>query len=514
MSQRIASSLAHLQEWFAALTEELSSARKILRATSIIGVASGINLIFQVLRVKVLALLLGPTGMGLFGMYQSILATASSLAAMGTNVSAIRQIAEARANDEQRRLGEITYVLRVLTIGLGAIGAAIVFMLRASIAHWTFGSTANAEAIGWLSIGVFVTVASQSLSALLQGYRRIGDQARLQVWSGALSTVLAIGAIALLGMDGVVVFVVAMPFVAVMLAWTFARSIGLTVSRLQLRSFALEARSMIEMGLAVMTAGALQGWALLAVRSHITQEFGLDTTGLFQSAWVLSFIYLNFVLDAMGKDYYPHLTEHVDDKPKAVGLICDQIDIAMILVGPLIIAMIAFAPVIVDILYSHSFRDAVPLVQWMGLGNFLKIMCWPIGFVILAQGRSTLFLGLELTWIAMLLGIALALEKPLGLSGFGVAFTIAYALNFVALYLIGRSTVGFQFSRSNFRMFAGYTVLVIATFLAARYSLKAGYTFGAVSFIVASSISYGKLKNILNRDPIALAIEKISRKSK
>ncbi len=489
------------------MTDRQSSYRQILRATSLIGVASGINVIFQVVRVKVLAVLLGPSGMGLFGMYYSIMSTASSLAGMGISSSAVRQIAEARSQGNEQRIGEVVYVFRVLTIGLGAIGATALFILREPIAQWTFGHTENAAMVGWLAIGVFISVASQSLSALLQGYRRIGDQARLQVWSGAASTLLAIGAIAWLGKEGIIIFVVAMPFIVMLLAWFYARRVGLTVKRVEPRVFGTHARRLISLGITIMAAGVLQGWALLALRSHITQNLGLDATGLFQAAWALSFVYMSFVLEAMGRDYYPHLTEHVADRQKAVQLMREQVNVAIILIGPLLIGMIAFSPIIVDLLYAHSFRDAVPLMQWMGLGNFLKVISWPLAFVLLAQSRPVIFIALEIMWIGSFLGIAW-LAQSIGLHGVGIAFMGAYALYLFVLYWVSRLLIGFSFNSFNLRLLIGYGTLTGSVFLSAQYNFTAGYIVGALAMIVALLTSYTKLKHMLNKDPLRLLLDK------
>lgn len=438
--------------------------------------------------------------MGLLGMYQSILATASSLAGMGVSFSAVRQIAEARGKGDEQRIREIVYVIRVLTIALGAVGAATVFMCRESIARWTFGDSTNAEFVGWLSIGIFMTVASQSLTSLLQGYRRIGDQARLQVWSGAVGTALAISAVLLLGKVGVVIFIVAAPFVVALFAWNYARDIGVKVTTVGFRPFRIEARRMLGIGIAVMVGGALQGWALLALRSHITQTFGLDVTGLFQAAWALSFIYMGFMFDAMGKDYYPRLTENAGDPDKTAQLMREQINVAILLAGPIIVAMIGFSPLIVRVLYSGSFVDAAPVIQWMGLGNLLKVVSWPLGFIILAQGRSSLFLALEITWIVALLGVGLIFERSLGLQAVGVAFMAAYAMNFLLLYFVSRSLTGFRFDTGNLRLMGGYAILVGAVFIAAQHNAAAGYAVGGAGFAAALRHSYRRLSTLFERD--------------
>lgn len=490
-----------------------SSYQQILRATSVIGAASLINVGFQVLRVKVLAVLLGPGGMGLFGMLNSILTTASSMAGLGVGSSAVRQIAEARGKADEARVGEIGYVLRVLSIGLGAVGAATLVVFREPISRLSFGDVSYSPMVGWLAIGVFLTVSGQSFVSLLQGYRRIGDQARLQVWSGAVATVLAIGAIAALGREGVIFFVVVMPLVAALLAWRYARGIGLRIRYPGAKPFFEDARRMIVMGTAIMASGTLQGWALLTLRSQITREMGIDATGLFQAAWALSFVYMGFVLDAMGKDYYPSLTEHVEDDLRTTQLMQEQVNVGIVLVGPLIIAMIAFAPLAIDLLYTRSFRDAVPLIQWMGLGNLLKVVSWPLGFLLLAKARTGAFLLLEVTWTASLLGVAWWCRQAFGLSAVGIAFIGSYVLTLVILFFVVRSINGFGFSKENIRLASTYGLLVFVAYLAARHDLVIGYAVGLTALTLSAIQTYKKLRQMIGRDPIALLRDKLTKKN-
>lgn len=76
---------------------------------------------------------------------------------------------------------------------LAATGALVVWSLREILAVYILGSIEHAQMVGWLALGVALSVASGSQGALIQGMRRIGDMARLSVYSAILNTVLGIG---------------------------------------------------------------------------------------------------------------------------------------------------------------------------------------------------------------------------------------------------------------------------------------------------------------------------------
>ncbi|MFN3592652.1 MAG: hypothetical protein ACK4TG_10750, partial [Thermaurantiacus sp.] len=57
---------------------DAGSYRTVLRASSLIGGASAGNVLAGIVKMKVAAVLLGPAGVGLVGLYQSIMQTAAT----------------------------------------------------------------------------------------------------------------------------------------------------------------------------------------------------------------------------------------------------------------------------------------------------------------------------------------------------------------------------------------------------------------------------------------------------
>src|SRR5260370_39918459 len=90
----------HLPEQAAADTAQRYSYCQILKSSALIGGSSIINVAIGILRTKCMAVLLGPAGVGLAGMYGSISDLTLSLAGMGINSSGVRQIAEAVGSND------------------------------------------------------------------------------------------------------------------------------------------------------------------------------------------------------------------------------------------------------------------------------------------------------------------------------------------------------------------------------------------------------------------------------
>src|ERR1700732_2911467 len=77
---------------------------QILKASALIGGSQVLNIAIGIVRTKAMAMLLGPSGFGLFGLYGSISDLTQSIAGMGVNTSGVRQIAEAAASEDRERV--------------------------------------------------------------------------------------------------------------------------------------------------------------------------------------------------------------------------------------------------------------------------------------------------------------------------------------------------------------------------------------------------------------------------
>ena len=117
------------------MSMEGKSYRQILRSSSIIGGASVVNILVGLVRVKLLALLLGPSGIAVMGLYTNVMETASTLAGMGLRSSGVRQLAAAK-NDEM--LSQVRRSLFFASVTLGFLGMVILWLLREPVARWVF----------------------------------------------------------------------------------------------------------------------------------------------------------------------------------------------------------------------------------------------------------------------------------------------------------------------------------------------------------------------------------------
>ena len=152
---------------------------QILRSSALVGASSALEICLRIVRSKVMAILLGPSGVGLFGLYTSIVDLAQTFAGLGVNRSGVREIAQVFRAGESERIARIVSVIRSTSIGLGVAGAGVVALFASGISDVTFGTKDQTGWISLLSIAVLFQLVAAGEQAVIQGARRIADLARI-----------------------------------------------------------------------------------------------------------------------------------------------------------------------------------------------------------------------------------------------------------------------------------------------------------------------------------------------
>lgn len=450
------------------VTEESKSYARILRVSSIMGGAASINLILSMMRVKFAAILIGVSGVGLLASLTAIQSLVGTLAGLGIQSSAVRDVASAMAKNNLEAIGRTLFALRRICWLSGLTGMVGLILLSPYVSRITFGQPGYSFDIGALGIVILLTNLSGGQMAQIQGMRRIGDMARANIISGTLATLSAIGCYAWLGQRGIVPALVAVAAIQLALSWYFARQVPVTKVALTWRQTFLEAEGMLTMGLAFMWNALLNSAVTYLTVIMITQHTGLKAVGLFSAAFALSGYFVNFILAAMSADYYPRLTGAVGDQAAVNRLVNEQTEIGLLIAAPALVAMMALAPVMVWLLYSTEFSGAADLMRWFILGCACRMIAWPLGYVMLALGKRGWFFGTETLFnVLHLLLIAVGL-RAIGIEGVAVSFFIMYIGYTYCVYLVARRLTEFAWSTSCRKVTWICMSTIVASFLFAK----------------------------------------------
>jgi O-antigen/teichoic acid export membrane protein len=488
------------------LPNKNDSKKQILKSSSIIGGASFITILIGLLKFKFLAVLLGPEGIGLMGLLTTIMATGATFFGMGLGVSGVRELVLNNENIEKSDL--VRKALLSANFLLGLLALFIICIFRSELSEWFFQSADQQNVICVIAVGVFFSLLLTSQTTVLQGFRKITELAKVKVIGALASTLIGLVIIWQFGKFGLPFFIVTVPLVTCFVAFYYSRKLprltNLTFSFKQLKP---QWQRMFSLGFALMLTSLMVVGSQLMVRYILIQELGIELVGYFQAAWTISMTYITFVLGAMAADYYPRLTQQIHRQDESNRLVNEQTEIAIIFAAPVLLAMLSFAPLIIHLLYSSEFTDSVEILRWQVFGDILKIISWPLGFIILAKGYSKLFFCVELLWCASYVLLVFFGIHALGIEITGYAFAVAYLIYLSVVYFVTRKINSFQWTKNNIKLILLLILMGSVLLLLSYFSLIAtmilGFilvvfsTFYAVKTIAELGIKNHKLEKIL-----------------
>jgi antigen flippase len=478
---------------------EKSTYGQILKSTVLVGGSSVLSIAIGIVRSKVMAVLLGPAGVGLIGLYTSISDLAFSVAGMGVNSSGVRQIAEAAGTNEANRIAVTASVLRRTSVILGLLGGGLLIAFSRQVSQASFGSDKHAGAVSLLAIAVMFRLISAGQTALIQGLRRIADLAKMGVFGALFGTLVGVPMVYFFREKGIVPSLVAVAAMTVFTSWWYSRKACVDRPHMTTSQVGQEATALLKLGFAFMATGFMTMGSAYLIRITIVHELGLEAAGMYQSAWALAGMYVGLILQAMGADFYPRLTACANDNGACNRIVNEQARVGLLLAGPGVTATLTFAPLVIALFYSAKFAAAVGILRWICLGTALQVITWPMGFIILAKGKQNLFFWSELAWTVVYIGVAWGCVKHFGMNGAGIAFFASYIFHVLLIYPIVRVLSGFRWSSENQRtgiLFLGLIGIVFIGFYVLPFAWAV--TLGTLAFLMSSVYSLRRILSLVS----------------
>lgn len=401
--------------------------RELLKATMRTGSGTLLSLLLGIISIKIMAVILGPSGVGLYSLLRQVREFSGTFGTAGGQTAMTQGIAS--------RNGELRESYVATTFWIFAAGALLTVLLLIVLAPWAAplifgGESGRVSLVRWLAFPVAVNIAFVYIGGILNGFRAIGWLALLQVFSALVGVILAYPASRLVEVGYAEAFAVMMGvsqsigvgfglWVARREGWLAPLARGLYFHRDSARHFSSIA------GVAIVTGLATTG-AMLAVRSLFSHYGGLVAAGIFDVAWTLSMVYVMLVLGSFGTYYLPTLSRMEDPTQRAL-LIKQVMRLATLLMVPLVVAVVTLKPLVIQILYSEEFIPALDIVRWMLIGDYFKVASWVFGMTVLAYADMRVFFWTQLLWSAGFLTLSvLALVGFDAPQGIGIGFLILY----------------------------------------------------------------------------------------
>lgn len=435
------------------------------RALAIFGGVQVAIILCQIARAKMIAVWIGPVGVGLFALYNQAYDTLAALFQLGLRQSSVRDIAAAAGTSA---IQSICRAVRRWGWLLGAVAAVFTTVASPWLSELTFDDTAHSWAFVVIALLLLLASLTAARLAILQGMSRIKALAHASMWGTVIGVAVAAPMFYFWGLRSIIpamaVFVTANWIAA---EWQGRKNKLISdTPRPSWRSSLRQGGSFIRLGIYMTISGLLTAISVWAFTLWLNHNAGTHEVGLYQAGYNLVGAYVGLIFTAISMEYYPRLAAAASHPRRSAVLVSHEMSVALWVLMPVICAFIAADTLMVHILYSSDFVAVVPYLTVGIVGVTFRAVSWCMAFEILARGDGRFYILTEGLSAVAYVVLNIIGYRVGGLLGLGVAYIIWYAFYALIVWLVYRYRYGMRLGR-------GITALILLALLISAVAVAA-----------------------------------------
>ena len=468
------------------------SYKHTLKYTSLFGGVQGLSILIGMIRNKLVALILGPAGMGLVSLYNTTITLISTATSLGMSMSGVKKVSEIyEEKTNSARLGETVRLVRSLSVITAILGVLVCLLFSRILSLLTFGNYSHTWAFVALApmVGMMAVITGEL--AIMKGARMLRQIAQVSIFNVVAALVISVPLFFCYGWDGIIPSFLLLTLSQ--LVFTMKYSCRCFPRHVTLKwKFVSQGRELFRLGVAFVLAGVFGTGADFLIRLFLNNAGTLDAVGLYNAGYMMTMVYGGLVFSAMETDYFPRLSAvPADDVLTRNDVVNKQVEVSLILISPMLTVFITFLPIILPMLFSSKFNAVLPMVQITVLALYMRAMKLPLSYIALAKGDSKSFLFLEGTYAVVVFALVSFMFVMFGLTGTGYALLLTSVLDFIMLTVYTYYKYKYVMSRGVAIQAALMLPLGITACVASQTLHGAGYwVAGIFVSVVSLSVSF------------------------
>lgn len=418
-------------------------------------------------RSKLLAVLLGPAGVGLYAQLQTVQDFLAQAVPMGLQLGALRYIAQHRATDRTLVPRYVSTASKAF-LCLSAATVAVCLIFLKPLATFTLNDTAKYLYLVPALLAVPFIIQSQLWLLYLRAGLEIKSFSAANILNYVVGLVLCVPLVLLWRVEGAAVVLLLMSVAGYAVARGFAeRSMDKELKR-EIREAPFDLavlRNLMRFGMSNLPVFVLGMGLPLVLRTAIIKDSGLTANGIFQALWAMSAMFSNLPFNTVGMYLLPRLCQL--SKPEEFNLEVNKaMKVTLLLTTFGILTILLSRDFLVRLLFSKRFLPAIDLFPFQMMGDVCKAVVMTVQLPLLQQERFRARNLMNLLQHGVFYAVMFAAPTGQRMQGAVVGNAVCWGLMLPVtlgyMYWLNKYT----FDKDNWRLFASSLIAVpIVAFL-------------------------------------------------
>ncbi|MEN2412981.1 oligosaccharide flippase family protein [Flavobacterium mesophilum] len=470
------------------------SYQQILKTTSLFGGVQFFSILISVVRTKLIAVFIGPAGMGIIALLNSTLGVLSSISGFGIETSSVKSISENYKNDDLKTVSKTIQIVKKIVFFTGIFGMFLTLAFSKILSIITFGDSSQTFSFAILSVTILFKQLSSGQLAVLQGLRSFQFLAKANLYGNLFGLLFSVPLYYFLKIDAILPTIIIASLSALVFSFYYSNKVKIEKERMENSVLFSEGKLIVKLGFMLTISSVLTLLSTYLVQIFIGKIGGLEQVGFYNAGFTLLNSYVGIIFTVMSTDYFPKLASINSDDEKVRMSVVQQAFISILIITPIIVLFLALCPIIVKVIYTAKFNAILPMISAGILGMLFRAVSWSMGFILIAKGDSKMFVKTAIGFNILSLIMNVGGYYFYGLEGLGFSFCLYFLLHFIGMKIITKKRYNFYFENDFYRIYSVCFVICISTFLIQyieNQNLKYGFT--AVLILISFAFSLNQI---------------------
>jgi len=404
---------------------------QLITVSAFTAVATIIKLLTSFVFAKIIAVKLGPQGLGILGQLSSFVTIAMTLAVGGISSGVVKYIAE--YHESKERQNAIIKAAIIITLSCSLIVGLLISFFSKYWSNLLFGKSVDYSFILIIFGFTIIFYAVFTLfSSVLNGYKEFKKFNYLNIFSSIIGLVFATILIYFYDLNGAlissvtyqsIVFIIII-FIISKLKQVEWRKIYTTVVP------QIEYLNLSKFSMMALVSTSCAPVSQIFIRKYLSIHTDAATVGFYEGINRISLLYLGVITTTLSIYYLPRLSE-ITNKKVLKNEIFKGYKLLLPLSVLILITVYVFKNLVIKVVFAPTFQPMEQYFLPQLIGDFLKIASWLLAFQMLAKAMTKTFIITEIFFNGALVLLSIYFINIYG----GIGSVYAYALNYF-FYLI------------------------------------------------------------------------------
>lgn len=419
------------------LTERLNFLKAdIFKIFSFTAISTLVKMFTSLISVKIVATIVGPSGIALLGQLNNFTTIAMIVASAGINNGIIKYVAEFKNSIEEVK--KLLSTALKITLICAVCSGMLMVVFNTDLSKIIMLSPNYGYLFIIFGFTIFLYALNGLIASILNGYKEFKFFVYVNILGSLFGLIFTLALVYVWGLKGALISAVTFQSIMFFISlWMIRKLQWVSKDYFNYKIDKLSFNKYIKYSLMTLVTAATAPIAQLLLRGHIIANISVVEAGWWEAMNRISNMYLMVITTSFSVYYLPRLAEISENSELRKEILkAFKIIVPILLVAFLGIYVCRF--LVIKILFTKDFLKMENLFIWQLLGDFFKICSWLLAFLMIAKTMTKEFVFSEIFFTTLFLILAYAFMKYTGVIGITQAYALSYFIYFLGMVILFR----------------------------------------------------------------------------